>query len=324
MQKRQADMEEAYAAQVRSPRFARCAVSTRLGNAEPRPSRSFLTRPPPAAVGRRQRLAPPRLRPASQRERRRQGEPRDRGAPERHRQGTPRGHARHPEHRSIAVSKPNRREKTNRGFLFFRENPFLLRTSSSSRRSPVRRPRANPQSSPLAPMIRAPVQNDVRLIYKKIEEGADVNFVFGRAYGCPEGYTPLMSACHRGRLDAAKALLRSGADPNFMNGAGDLTLFWGVDGGVELIKLLIEYGVDLDARTPKDWTALSYAKAMGKYGLTTEKGIYPEDVLKFYGATEYGSGPEALGIRSPRESFNPAAEDFSRDRGSYQREPEHP
>ena len=69
---------------------------------------------------------------------------------------------------------------------------------------------------------------------------------------------------------------------------------------------------------------MSYAKAMGKYGLTTEKGIYPEDVLKYYGATEYGSGPEALGIRSPRESFDPAAENFSRDRGSYQNEPEHP
>lgn len=52
-------------------------------------------------------------------------------------------------------------------------------------------------------------QNDVRLIYKKIEEGADVNFVFGGAYGCPEGYTPLMSAAHRGRLDACKALLRA-------------------------------------------------------------------------------------------------------------------
>jgi hypothetical protein len=99
-------------------------VSTRLGNAEPRPSRSFLTRTPPAAVGRRQRLAPPRLRPASQRKRRRQGEPRDRGAPERHRQGTPRGHARHPEHRSIAVSKPNRREKTNRVFYFFERTRF--------------------------------------------------------------------------------------------------------------------------------------------------------------------------------------------------------
>ena len=36
----------------------------------------------------------------------------------------------------------------------------------------------------------------------------------------------------------------------------------------------------MDARTPKDWTPLSYAKAKGKYGVTHEKGIYPEDVLK--------------------------------------------
>jgi len=46
---------------------------------------------------------------------------------------------------------------------------------------------------------------------------------------------------------------------------------------------------------PKHRTPLSYARAMGKYGLTTEKGIYPEDVLKYYGAVEYGSMPEALG-----------------------------
>lgn len=84
-----------------------------------------------------------------------------------------------------------------------------------------------------------------------MEEGADVNFVFGKAYGSNEGYTPLMSACHRGRLEAARALLRSGADPNFMNASGDLTLFWAIDGGVELIKLLQDYGADLDARTPK-------------------------------------------------------------------------
>ena len=155
--------------------------------------------------------------------------------------------------------KPNRR-RTVTQFPFFK-SLFFATFADDCRAARARRSRR---------------QNDVRLIYKKIEEGADVNFVFGRAYGCPEGYTPLMSACHRGRLDAAKALLRSGADPNFMNGGGDLTLFWGIDGGVELVKLLIEYGVDLDARTPKDWTALSYARAMGKYGLTTEKGIYPE------------------------------------------------
>ncbi len=46
--------------------------------------------------------------------------------------------------------------------------------------------------------------------------------------------------------------------------------------GVEMTKLLIEYGVDLDARTPKDWTPLSYCRAKGKYGATEEKGIYPE------------------------------------------------
>lgn len=77
-------------------------------------------------------------------------------------------------------------------------------------------------------------------------------------------------------MAAAKALLRAGADPNYMNNASDLTLFWAIDGGVEMIKLLHQYGADLSTRTPKDWTPLSYAKAKGKYGATEEKGIYPE------------------------------------------------
>ena len=129
-------------------------------------------------------------------------------------------------------------------------------------------------------LLNAIIKNDIKLVYKKIEEGADVNFVFGRAYKCEQGYTPLMCAAHRGRLECAKALLRSGADPNYVNGAGDLTTFWAIDGGVEMIKLLFEYGADLDAKSPKDWTPLSYAKACGKYGLSYEKGIYPE-VSKF-------------------------------------------
>jgi hypothetical protein len=43
-----------------------------------------------------------------------------------------------------------------------------------------------------------------------------------------------------------------------------------------------------------------------------------QDVLLYYGATEYGSGPPALGTRSPRQSFNPEDPGFSRERGSYQ------
>lgn len=82
--------------------------------------------------------------------------------------------------------------------------------------------------------------------------------------------------CCRGRYECCRALLRAGADPNYMNNAGDLVLFWAIDGGVEIIKLMYEYGADLDARTPKDWTPLSYCKAKGKYGATEEKGIYPE------------------------------------------------
>lgn len=30
--------------------------------------------------------------------------------------------------------------------------------------------------------------------------------------------------------------------------AGDLVLFWAIDGGVEMIQLLVDYGVDLNAR----------------------------------------------------------------------------
>ena len=49
-----------------------------------------------------------------------------------------------------------------------------------------------------------------------------------------------------------------------------------------------------------------------------------QDVLKYYGATKYGSGPPALGSRSPRESINPEADAFLRERGSYQTEMAHP
>ncbi|KAG2438013.1 hypothetical protein HXX76_005627 [Chlamydomonas incerta] len=162
------------------------------------------------------------------------------------------------------------------------------------------------------------VRNDLHGVYDKIDAGADVNFVFGPAYSCPEGYTPLMVAAHRGRLEAARALLRAGADPNYINYGGDSVLFWAIDGGPALIKLLLDYGADADAVTPRGWTALSYAKAKGKYGAVEDKGIYPEDVLLYYGAKVYGEGPPALGSRSPRHSYNPADPAFLRERGSYQ------
>jgi ankyrin repeat protein len=66
-------------------------------------------------------------------------------------------------------------------------------------------------SRPTEELYNAIVKNDLAAVYGKIDAGADVNFVFGPAYSSPEGYTPLMVACHRGRLECAKALLRAGA-----------------------------------------------------------------------------------------------------------------
>lgn len=61
------------------------------------------------------------------------------------------------------------------------------------------------------------------------------------------------------------------------------------------------YGADLDARTPKGWTPLSYAVAKGKYGATEEKGIYPEvralcppTCLLYYGCERIKESHETL------------------------------
>lgn len=42
--------------------------------------------------------------------------------------------------------------------------------------------------------------------------------------------------------------------------------------------------------------SFSYVRAMGKYGFVDEKGIYLEDVLKFYGVNEIGSELLCYGI----------------------------
>ena len=145
-------------------------------------------------------------------------------------------------------------------------------SSSSSRSSSLWR-RAD---RPTEELYAAIVADDLPAVYRKLEEGADPNFEFGLSYRSKEGYTPLMVAAHRGRLEAAKALLRAGADPNHVNRAGDAALFWAVDGGAEMISLFVEYGADLDRASPKGWTALQYARAKGKYGAPEEKGVYPE------------------------------------------------
>ena len=44
----------------------------------------------------------------------------------------------------------------------------------------------------------------------------------------------------RGRYECARALLRAGADPNYINAGHDLTVFWAIDGGIDMTRLLHE------------------------------------------------------------------------------------
>lgn len=53
-------------------------------------------------------------------------------------------------------------------------------------------------------LLNAIIKNDIKLVYKKIEEGADVNFVFGRAYKCEQGYTPSCAQLTEDALSARR------------------------------------------------------------------------------------------------------------------------
>lgn len=59
-------------------------------------------------------------------------------------------------------------------------------------------------------------------------------------------YSPLTSSSHDGTVPNTHAF---SIDPR---------------AGVEIIKLLYEYGADLDFKTNKDWTPLSYAKVRAR------------------------------------------------------------
>jgi len=49
-------------------------------------------------------------------------------------------------------------------------------------------------------------------------------------------------------MSAVKRCSEQGQIPTSSTKAGDLTLFWSIDGGIEIIKLMHQYGVNMDTR----------------------------------------------------------------------------
>jgi ankyrin repeat protein len=79
------------------------------------------------------------------------------------------------------------------------------------------------------------------------------------------GTTPLMYAALYGNEASVRMLLEHGADPNVINHEGTTALMWAVD-SVEKIRLLLDAGAAVDARTEGGRTALLIAA--GRHGST--------------------------------------------------------
>jgi ankyrin repeat protein len=74
------------------------------------------------------------------------------------------------------------------------------------------------------------------------------------------GQTPLYWAATRGDNDAVEALLRHGADPNYVSKLGETPLFWSVEAKDNTCtKLLLKYGANPSHKTRYGTTPLHYA-----------------------------------------------------------------
>ena len=103
--------------------------------------------------------------------------------------------------------------------------------------------------------------NDLSLVKKLIEDGADVNDTEGSDYG-----SPLHNAAINGHVEIAKLLIDAGANINMGNeDIGATPLMKAIDTEqVEMIKYLVERGADVNITNFDGARALMYARCMGE------------------------------------------------------------
>jgi ankyrin repeat protein len=115
-----------------------------------------------------------------------------------------------------------------------------------------------------------------------LEKGADVNSV-GKA-GSQDNQSVLYLAVIRDEADLIKRLLDKGANPNLLDsgGASPLNEVCAVSGNLEVAKMLIEKGADVNVKEPKDANALIYA--IRNDNLTSENRVELVKMLLAKGA----------------------------------------
>ncbi|KAJ0412376.1 hypothetical protein ATCC90586_009566 [Pythium insidiosum] len=119
------------------------------------------------------------------------------------------------------------------------------------------------------------------LALKLIRAGAEVNTKN------TVGWTPLYDACHRGYATVVRELLKAGAQHDVICPEFALCPYPGQhplaeaarQGGVEVVKVLLEWGVDKNAVNSLGWTALHEAAYHNRVAVVKTLIVYGADVL---------------------------------------------
>lgn len=108
------------------------------------------------------------------------------------------------------------------------------------------------------PLIDAAWRDNLKLVRKLLDEGADVNSK------TDSGETALMMALSPDRIQMAKLLLSRGIDVNAGTTRGKTALFQAAaNGNTKLVRLLLDKGADVHAKTEWGLTALAIAQKNG-------------------------------------------------------------
>jgi len=105
------------------------------------------------------------------------------------------------------------------------------------------------------PLYIAATNADAIVVERLLNAGADPNA------SLLSGETPLMGASNRGRHEIARLLLENGADPNINELVGEQTaLMWAAaEKHVEVVRLLVNYKADINARSNREFSPLMFA-----------------------------------------------------------------
>jgi ankyrin repeat protein len=112
-------------------------------------------------------------------------------------------------------------------------------------------------------LIEAVENNDLAKVKKLLDKGEDVNRPFRQAKGIL-GWTALIEASGKGRLEVVKLLLDRGADIDAKNKDGNTVFMEALlEGHPEIAKLLLDKVTDVNEKTNDGVTALMLASLRG-------------------------------------------------------------